>query len=90
MFCFFRREFSRSIFIQAVEEVRRKCDQLHAHLLEIELAYAHQPQIKALNAEQIPAEIEQAKVDRLLSMIIILVLLIESSSNINVMESIDR
>jgi hypothetical protein len=35
---------------------------LHAHLLEIELACAHKPQIKALNAEQIPAEIEQAKV----------------------------
>ncbi|CAF1362738.1 unnamed protein product [Adineta steineri] len=45
----------------AVEELRRKCDQLHAHLLEIELAYAHKPQIKALNAEQVPAEIEQAK-----------------------------
>jgi hypothetical protein len=35
---------------------------LHAHLLEIELVYAHKPQIKALNTEQIPAEIEQAKV----------------------------
>ncbi|CAF4914048.1 unnamed protein product, partial [Rotaria sp. Silwood1] len=45
----------------AVEELRRKCDRLHAHLLEIELAYAHKPQIKALNSEQIPAEIEQAK-----------------------------
>jgi hypothetical protein len=31
-------------------------------LLEIELSYAHKPQIKALNAEQVPAEIEQAKV----------------------------
>jgi hypothetical protein len=31
-------------------------------LLEIELVYAHKPQIKALNAEQVPAEIEQAKV----------------------------
>lgn len=47
---------------QAVEELRRKCDQLHAHLLEIELAYAHKPQIKALNVQQVPAEIEQAKV----------------------------
>ncbi|CAF4400778.1 unnamed protein product [Rotaria sp. Silwood2] len=45
----------------AVEELRRKCDRLHAHLLEIELAYAHKPQIKALQAEQVPAEIEQAK-----------------------------
>ncbi|CAF1072993.1 unnamed protein product [Rotaria sordida] len=45
----------------AVEELRRKCDRLHAHLLEIELAYAHKPQIKALNTEQVPAEIEQAK-----------------------------
>ncbi|CAF1638565.1 unnamed protein product, partial [Adineta ricciae] len=45
----------------AVEELRRKCDQLHAHLLEIELAYAHKPQIKALNVQQVPAEIEQAK-----------------------------
>jgi chromosome segregation ATPase len=34
---------------------------LHAHLLEIELAYAHKPQIKALNIEQVPSEIEQAK-----------------------------
>lgn len=50
---------------QAVEELRRKCDQLHAHLLEIELAYAHLPQIKALNVEQIPTEIEQAKVNRM-------------------------
>jgi hypothetical protein len=45
-----------------VEDLRRKCDQLHAHLLDIELAYAHKPQIKALNVQQIPAEIEQAKV----------------------------
>ena len=45
-----------------MEELRRKCDQLHAHLLEIELAYAHKPQIKALSVQQVPAEIEQAKV----------------------------
>ncbi|CAF2041330.1 unnamed protein product [Rotaria magnacalcarata] len=45
----------------AVEELRHKCDRLHAHLLETELAYAHKPQIKALNVEQVPAEIEQAK-----------------------------
>jgi len=31
-------------------------------LLEIELAYAHKPQIKSLTSQQIPAEIEQAKV----------------------------
>ncbi|CAF3539712.1 unnamed protein product [Rotaria sordida] len=45
----------------AVEELRRKCDQLHAHLLEIELAHAHQPQIRAINSEQVPAEIEHTK-----------------------------
>jgi hypothetical protein len=45
-----------------VEELRRKCDQLHAHLLEIELEHAHQPQIRAINVEQVPIEIEQTKV----------------------------
>lgn len=52
----------RTRISQAVEDLRRKCDQLHAHLLDIELACAHKPQIKGLNAQQVPAEIEQAKV----------------------------
>ncbi|CAF3869665.1 unnamed protein product [Rotaria sp. Silwood2] len=45
----------------AVEELRRKCDQLHAHLLDIELTHAHQPQIRAISSEQIPIEIEHTK-----------------------------
>ncbi|UJR26819.1 hypothetical protein I4U23_008132 [Adineta vaga] len=49
----------------AVDELRHKCDQLHAHLLEIELAHAHQPHIRAINVDHVPGEIEQAK--RLLS-----------------------
>ncbi len=48
--------------LKAVEELRRKCDQLLGHLLEIELAHAHQPQIRTINPEQVPAEIEQTKV----------------------------
>ncbi|CAF2595817.1 unnamed protein product [Rotaria sp. Silwood2] len=46
----------------AVEELRRKCDQLHAHLLDIELTHAHQPQIRAISSEQVPIEIEHTKV----------------------------
>ncbi|CAF1605861.1 unnamed protein product, partial [Adineta ricciae] len=49
----------------AVDELRHKCDQLHAHLLEIELAHAHQPHTRAVNVDHVPTEIEQAK--RLLS-----------------------
>ncbi|CAF4565132.1 unnamed protein product [Rotaria sp. Silwood1] len=45
----------------AVEDLRRKCDQLHAHLLDIELTHAHQPQIRAINSEQVPTEIEHTK-----------------------------
>jgi len=59
---FFSNQENFFFQLQAVEELRRKCDQLHAHLLDIELAHAHQIQIRAINAEQVPAEIEQAKV----------------------------
>jgi hypothetical protein len=48
--------------LKGVEELRRKCDQLLAHLLEIELTHAHQPQVRSINSEQVPAEIEQTKV----------------------------
>ncbi|CAF4891332.1 unnamed protein product, partial [Rotaria socialis] len=44
-----------------VEELRRKCDQLHAHLLDIELAHVQQPQIRSINSEQVPVEIEETK-----------------------------
>ncbi|CAF3812396.1 unnamed protein product, partial [Rotaria magnacalcarata] len=44
-----------------VEELRRKCDQLHAHLLDIELAHVQQTQIRSLNSEQVPVEIEETK-----------------------------
>ena len=54
--------FIFDFFVQAVEDLRRKCEQVHAHLLETELTYAHRPQIRGLNIEQVPIEIEQAKV----------------------------
>jgi hypothetical protein len=49
-------------FVKTVEDSRHKCDQVHGHLLDIELTVAHQPQIRSLTVEQVPAEIEQTKV----------------------------
>lgn len=48
-------------FLKAIEELRRKCDHLHTHLLDIELTHA---QARTINPEQISLELEQSKVEQ--------------------------
>lgn len=56
-------ERTNEFCFQTVNDLRSQCDQVYAHLSEIDLAFAQQNQRRTLTIEQIPPEIEQTKVN---------------------------